>query len=89
MRACAHKRPQERNRQQAPTLKIKRARGSQRRSVGDHECRSESMTMTVASGTARVPAVWPVLRVLVLAHFAMAAAGRSACDRSRILATPR
>eukprot|EP00962_Isochrysis_galbana_P010509 scaffold2906_cov129-Isochrysis_galbana.AAC.2 len=33
---------------------------------------------------------WPVLRVLVLvlAHFAMAAAGRSACERSRILATP-
>jgi len=27
--------------------------------------------------------------VLVLAHFAMAAAGRSACERSRILATPR
>eukprot|EP00962_Isochrysis_galbana_P029196 scaffold9322_cov120-Isochrysis_galbana.AAC.8 len=26
--------------------------------------------------------------VLVLAHFAMAAAGRSACERSRILATP-
>jgi len=26
-----------------------------------------------------------VLRVLVLAHFAMAAAGRSACERSRIL----